>query len=102
MTNSYDPARDQNVPTSTEVMSQARGAVEVTPDDDNDLEIYAKALYIGSAGSVAVIPVNNDDDQVVIFENHPVGYMPVQVRRVMDTDTTASGIVALLVNANVV
>ncbi len=102
MTNSYDASKDQNVPTSTEVMSQARGAAEVTPDDDNDLPIYAKALYIGVAGDLAIIPVTNDDDQVIIFPNHPVGYCPVQVRRVMQTDTSAEGIVALLVNANVV
>jgi hypothetical protein len=81
---------------STLVDSQARNAVAVVPSDTVDLPTPAKALYIGSAGNVTILPINaTDDTQTVQFANHPVGYMPVQVRRVMAAGTSASGIVAL-------
>ncbi len=92
----YDPAQDPYAQRSTEVDSQARAAVAVTPSNTVDLSPYAKALYIGVAGDVTVLPVNaTDDANTVTFANHPVGYMPVQVRRVLATGTTATGIVAL-------
>ncbi len=81
---------------STEVASQARGCVAVSPSDSADLAVPAKALYIGVAGDVAVLPLNaTDTSQAVTFTAHPVGYMPVQVRRVLSTGTTATNIVAL-------
>lgn len=97
----YDKNQDQNLQSSSQVASQARGAAAVTPSNTVDLSPYAKALYIGVAGDVTVIPVTNDDASPVTFPNHPVGYMPVQVRRVMVTGTTALGIVALNVNQSV-
>lgn len=81
---------------STEVASQARGAVAVTPSDSADLTVDAKALYIGTGGDITVIPINNQDDAPILFANHPVGYLRVQVRRVMATGTDAADIVALL------
>lgn len=91
----YNPAQDPYVVRSGEVSSQARGAVAVIPSDTVDLAPYAKALYIGSAGDLKVIPINNVDGSPVVFANHPVGYCPVQVRRVLATGTVASGILAL-------
>lgn len=81
---------------STLISSQARGAFSVSASDTVDLPTPAKALYIGSAGSLTILPINaTDDGQTVTFANHPVGYMPVQVRRVLASGLTASGIVAL-------
>lgn len=81
---------------STIISSQARGAIAVSPSDSTDLATPAKALFIGSAGNVTILPINaTDDTQTIQFANHPVGYMPVQIRRVMNTGTSASGIVAL-------
>lgn len=79
---------------STDVASQARALVAVTPDDDNDLTVDAKALYIGTGGDLTIIPINNDTP--VTLANHPIGYCPVQVRRVMETGTDADDIVAML------
>lgn len=91
------PISDTYAARSTEVSSPARGAFAVTPSDIVDLPApYAKALYIGSAGSIVILPLNaTDDTQTLTFANHPVGYMPVQVRRVLNTGTSASGIIAL-------
>lgn len=92
------PAITENyAPRSISVSSQARGAVAVTPSDTVDIASpYAKALYIGVAGDITVLPLNaTDTSQAILFKAHPVGYMPVQVRRVMATGTAATNIVAL-------
>lgn len=89
---------------------QARLAFAVTPNDTLDLTnpsssasattSYAKALYVGVTGNLAVITAgdksNNLQGTSVTFNNVPVGWFPVQVRRVMSTGTTASNIVALM------
>lgn len=73
----------------------ARGAAEVTPDDDVDLSIYAKSLYIGGAGDLTVTLTTQDDGDSVTFADHPAGYAPLQVKRVWATGTLATDIVAL-------
>lgn len=93
---SYDTTADNNnAQRSTEISSQARGAVAVSPSNTVDLTTYAKGLYIGTAGDLKILPVNNDDAAPVTLANHPVGYCPIQVRRVYSTGTTAGGIIAL-------
>ncbi len=101
MTTTYDPAKDPYAQRSVPVDSQGRSAIAVTKSDTVDISVgpngsYAKAIYVGVAGNVTILPVDavNDTD-VVLFPNHPVGYMPMQVRRIMSTGTTASGFVAL-------
>lgn len=86
----------------------ARRAFAVSPSDTNDLTnvsgdadpTYAKALYIGVTGDVTVITAGDTSANLagksVTFKAHPVGYMPVQVRRVLNTGTTATNIVALM------
>lgn len=50
-------------------------------------------LYVGNTGNVRVLTVGNDD---VTFVGIPAGaFVPVQVKRVFDTNTTATDIVAL-------
>jgi hypothetical protein len=91
----YNSAQDQYPGSSRSVEGQARTAVAVTPSDTTDLPTYAKALYIGTSGDIAVIPVGSPTDTSVIFSGHPTGYFRVQVRRVLSTGTTAGNIVAL-------
>ena len=66
----------------------------VTLDDDNDLDTTpTKAIYIGSAGNVKVDML---DGSTVIFKGANAGQIyRLKVKRVYDTDTTASDIVAL-------
>ena len=60
--------------------------------------IYADAnqgcvLYVGNTGNVRVLTAGNDD---VTFVGIPAGaFVPVQVKRVFATNTTATDIVAL-------
>ena len=91
----YDPSKDPLAARVASASSPARRAQSITPNDSADLSTYAKALYVGGEGDVAVVPIEAPDDTPVVFASHPVGYLPVQVRRVMATSTTATSIVAL-------
>lgn len=77
---------------------QGYRAAAVTPSDSALIPSVMNGisngcvLYIGSAGNITVKTVGGDD---VLFVNHPVGYMPVQVLQVFATGTVASGIVAI-------
>jgi tripartite-type tricarboxylate transporter receptor subunit TctC len=69
----------------------------VVPDDTDDLLAYAKVLYIGTGGDVAIIPPLNADGAAVTFVNVPDGtILPISARRVLATGTTASDIVAVI------
>lgn len=71
----------------------AEYAVEVAPSDSTDLTRTCRALYIGVAGSVVV---NMPDGGTVTFAGLQAGtVLPVRVRRVRATGTTATSIVAL-------
>lgn len=90
----YDPTKDNYELFPKDPSTTARNAVAVVPSDTVDLTVYAKALYIGVTGDVAVIPVGQSTS--VIFKAHPVGYfVGCQVRRVLSTGTTATNILAL-------
>ncbi len=89
------PERDGLLNHGREASGPARRAQAVTPDDAADLGVYAKALYLGGAGNLRVLPVGAADGEAVTFHNHPVGWAPVQVRRVLATGTTASQIVVV-------
>lgn len=71
----------------------ATGAFAVTPNDSSDLAKPVRALYIGVTGDVTV---TFNDGTTQLFANVPVGVLPVQVKRVHSTGTTATGIVGLL------
>lgn len=89
---------------SGEASDPARRVFAVTPSDTLDITNgagvnapqYADGLYIGVTGNVTIIAAGDASGTPVTFANHPVGYLPVQVRRVMATGTTAGSIVALV------
>lgn len=52
------------------------------------------SLFVGGAGNIAVVPASSD--QVVLLENVPdSSFIPLQVKRVNSTGTTATKIIAL-------
>lgn len=74
-------------------VSAARKGVAVTKSDSTILET-TRALYVGGAGDVAVIWA--DGGSAVTLSSVPAGtILPVQVTKVMSTNTTATNIVAL-------
>lgn len=71
----------------------AVSAAAVTPSDSANLPSLARALYIGTSGNVAAVLPNDD---VVLFSNLQSGQiLPVRVKRVNSTNTSATNIVAL-------
>lgn len=74
--------------------SPAKNAAAVTPNDSADLANFAVALYIGGAGDVSVDTVSGQES--VVFAGLAAGtILPVRVKRVNSTSTTATSIVAL-------
>ena len=74
--------------------SPANDGVAVTPADGSDLTGgICKSLYIGGTGNVNVDTANGT---TVVFAGLPAGsILPVRVKRVRSTSTTATSIVAL-------
>lgn len=80
------------VPRRTHEMP-AEFAVAVTPSDSADLTDDARCLWIGGAGAVKVTTVGGSTET---FSGCTAGsILPVQVRRVFSTGTTATLILAL-------
>lgn len=80
-------------PLETTLEGPAAGAFAVTPSDSADLSFNSRALYIAGTGDVRVTMVNGD---VVTFTAVPAGtVLPVRVKRVHSTSTTATNIVAM-------
>ncbi len=78
----------------TALTSPARNGFSVTPDDGTDLSGICRSVFIGGAGDVSVILVG--DSSSIMFKNIPAGaVLPVSVKRVEATLTTATDIVGL-------
>jgi polygalacturonase len=81
---------------------QGFNAESITPDDSTNITIGGSTidgldngvcLYVGTGGDIKVTMVGN---QVVTFSNVPNGsFLPIQVKRVWATDTTASDLLGL-------
>jgi hypothetical protein len=73
--------------------SPAASAEAVVPSDAAPLAAPARALYVGSAGSLRVVMLAG---QTVSFAGVQAGMVyPLRVTQVLATGTTAGGIVAL-------
>jgi hypothetical protein len=68
---------------------------DVTPLLDFNNQPRAQTVYVGTAGSVSVIPVGNDLSQPVSFVCPAGGLVPVEVKYVRSSGTTAGGLVGL-------
>lgn len=72
-----------------------RAALAVTPNDGTDLNRITRGIYIGGAGNVAVVFCDDADAAPVTLSALAIGvWHPMQVRRVMATNTTATLILA--------
>lgn len=75
--------------------SPAQRAFEITPDDTTDLPTWARALWVGGAGTVRVL-LWQDTVPVALVGVPSGSLLPISVRRVLATGTTATAIVGLL------
>lgn len=74
------------------LIDPANGAFLITPNDSTNLTQQTTGIYAGGAGNIKVDMINGDTVTFVV----PAGVvLPVQVRKVYSTGTTASGVVGL-------
>lgn len=81
--------------TSPEALSApAMYGEAVTPNDSTDLTYITRALYIGGAGDLTVDLYGGQT--AILFANVPAGtVLPLMVKRVRSTGTTATSIVTM-------
>lgn len=72
----------------------AKDILPVTPDDGLDLSDVATAIYVETGGVVSIVTVDGQTRTVSVAD---FSFLPVGVRRVNATGTTASGIHALVI-----
>ena len=78
---------------SLAMMKPSTDAFDVTPGS-SALTRPARALYVGGAGDVEI---TTPSGTTVVFHSVAAGtFMPVQATHVIDTNTTATDIVALV------
>jgi hypothetical protein len=77
-----------------DVSAPARYTVAVTPSDTTDLPDVPKALYVGGGGDIALMAAA--DNTACIFKAAQAGsILPIRVRRVLVTGTSATSLIAL-------
>lgn len=75
------------------ITAPATRAEAVTPHDVNELASVTRALYVGGAGNVALVMA---DGTAATLTAVPVGaLLPIRVRQVKATGTTATNLVGL-------
>ena len=79
---------------SLSLAGPATDLLPVAPDDITDLPILALSLFIEQGGSLRMITRRGETRQVQVDDQT---LLPVAVRRVLATGTTAAGIHALVV-----
>ena len=63
---------------------------------DADLSENARSLYVGGAGDLRITAIRDTDEEYTTFANVNAGsILPIQVKRVWSTGTTATNIIGL-------
>jgi len=71
----------------------AGNAFSITPSNTVNCDFATRAVYIGGTGDLAAVTIN---DEVVTFVGIPGGtLLPLRLKRVNSTGTTASALVGL-------
>jgi hypothetical protein len=90
----YDPTRDPFATLAVSALSPARRLAAVTPSDSVDLARYG-CLKVGGAGTIAMIAADDPDGAPQNWSAAAGEIVPVIVRRVLATGTTATGLLVL-------
>ena len=87
-------ARDEYYGEKVQLSDPANQAEPITPSDVADLTSDCRSLFIGEGGDINM--AGQDDTAPRIWRNVPSGsFIFFRARRIYDTDTTASDILAL-------
>lgn len=74
--------------------SSARRLLAVTPHDTNEIIDPTKAIFIGGAGNISIIAVDDTTSVTLAVQSGQI--LPIRAKIIRATGTTATGIVALL------
>jgi hypothetical protein len=88
------PAIDKQAQRGDTTDFPAKSLRAVTPNDTNELDYVAKALFIGTGGTLSLIA--QEDTAAVSLTVVAGQIVPVRAKIVRATGTTATGIVALI------
>ena len=86
--------RDPLATRAASTSGPATDIVPVIPDDTTDLNEVAMALFIETGGTLRIVTRRGETRDVEVDDQL---LLPVAVRRVMATGTTATGVHALVV-----
>lgn len=73
--------------------SPAGGAAAITPNDSTDLSTVTRGIYVGGAGNIAADMM--DGTAVTVSGALAGTVLPLRVKRVKSTNTTATNLLAL-------
>ena len=73
----------------------ATDAMPVVPDDVSDLPDVAVGLYVETAGTISIVTVTGQTRIIAVAD---FSILPIGVRRVNATGTTATGLHALVIS----
>jgi hypothetical protein len=71
----------------------ATSAEDINPTDSQDLGTVPRAIYIGGAGDLAVVTLNGSSVKFIGLLAGTI--LPVRVKRVKSTGTTATALISL-------
>lgn len=74
---------------------QGSSAFTITPNDGEDLASITTGVYVGFTGNLSII-CSGDTNPVTLFNVPGGSFLPLQVKRVRSSSTTASGLVGIL------
>lgn len=62
---------------------------DIIPDDNNDLAVFTRTIYVGQGGDITAILVG--DAASVTYKDVPQGtWQPIRAKRILTTGTTAA------------
>lgn len=85
------PAVDDSRGKGTALESPLANLALVTPADGEDLAFVTRAIYVGTAGAVALVTLGG---QSLTTPELAQGWHPIRATRILATGTTATGIMA--------
>ena len=86
------PALDTFANQTPGVSGPFLSAASVAPHDSNELTHVTRALWVGTAGNLALV---TQDGSAITFANFGPAWLPGRIRAVKATGTTATDLVAV-------
>jgi hypothetical protein len=76
------------------MLAPSGDGVVLTKSDTDELAVKSRAIYVGGAGDLNVVMASGT---TVLFSAVPAGtILPIQIKQLLSTSTTATLVVALL------